>query len=120
MEGAHSLINRVFSRTRSAGLDHFGEKAGLFVIQRNGHSTTPFSFHSIGYWAGCHGVPVYPLCLSRRGWAGRGPDPAGWTGVAAPTVTPGEERPNLHLDTNSLKLRIPQATSRGAPARFPR
>src|ERR1035438_7892847 len=42
MEGAHSLIDRVFRRTCGAGLHHFGEEAGLFVIQRNGHSATPF------------------------------------------------------------------------------
>src|ERR1035441_7418083 len=44
---------------------------------------------------------------------------AGLTSGAAPAVTPGKERPNLQRDTNTLKLRIPQATSRGAPARFP-
>jgi hypothetical protein len=33
-----SLINRFFGRTGGAGFDHFGEKTGLFVIQRNGHS----------------------------------------------------------------------------------
>jgi hypothetical protein len=38
MEGAHSLIDRVFRRTRGAGLHYLGEEAGLFVIQRNGHS----------------------------------------------------------------------------------
>src|ERR1017187_3034918 len=38
MEGAHSLIHRVFRRTRRASFDHLSEEAGLFVIQRNGHS----------------------------------------------------------------------------------
>src|ERR1035437_1926091 len=37
MAGAHSLIDRVFWRKRGAGFDHLSEKAGLFVIQRNGH-----------------------------------------------------------------------------------
>jgi hypothetical protein len=38
MEGAHGLIHRFLGRTRGAGLDHLREKAGLFVIQRNGNS----------------------------------------------------------------------------------
>src|ERR1019366_171553 len=42
MEGAYSLIDRVFRRTCGAGLHHFGEEAGLFVIQRNRHSAKPF------------------------------------------------------------------------------
>jgi hypothetical protein len=32
MEGAHCLIDRFFGRMRTAGFDHFGEKARLFVI----------------------------------------------------------------------------------------
>src|ERR1035438_4266463 len=42
MEGAHGLIHRFLGRTRGAGLDHLREKAGLFVIQRNGHSCDSF------------------------------------------------------------------------------
>jgi hypothetical protein len=44
MEGAHGLIHRFLGRTRGTGLDHLREKAGLFVIQRNGHSCDSFVF----------------------------------------------------------------------------
>src|ERR1019366_809045 len=89
MEGAHSLINRVFWRTRNAGLDHLGEKAGLFVIQRNGHSTTPFSFHSTGYWgrlsrsSSLSSLPLPPRVGRARPGPGR-MDPRGcfWPGAA--------------------------------------
>src|ERR1019366_1345335 len=49
MEGAHSLIDRVFRRTRGTGFDHLGGKADLFVIRRDGIAATPFSFHGSGY-----------------------------------------------------------------------
>jgi hypothetical protein len=86
MEGAHSLIDRVFRRTRGAGFDHLGEKAGLFVIQRNSHSCDPFLFYSIGYRAGCHGVQVRPLCLPARS----GAVPVPKAGIAAPVVFDSE------------------------------
>jgi hypothetical protein len=44
MEGAHSLIDRVFRRTRGAGFDHLSEKARLFVIRLDGHSCDSFLF----------------------------------------------------------------------------
>src|ERR1035441_3069262 len=56
MEGAHGLIHRFLGRTRGAGLDHLREKAGLFVIQRNGHSCDSFfSGNRVAFFASSTG-----------------------------------------------------------------
>jgi hypothetical protein len=37
MEGPYSLVDSFFRRAGGAGLDHLGQKAGLFIVQDNRH-----------------------------------------------------------------------------------